>query len=360
MSAQRSVMWLVVMALCVGLGFVAKSYLEAPQVRAAEVRPRLQLVVGGPDPFWQIVIAGAQDAAARYDADLEVSVPEGGSGSQTAILGRIDPSKVDGVAVSPMAPADQTRLLSRLASGVKLVTYDNDSPQSLRHCYIGTGNYAAGRLSAGLVREALPDGGEVAVFVGDLDRDNAVQRRAALFASLLSETGRKPDDDETPDEPAKGNGYTIVRTYLDDSDPAKCRANLAQALKDHPELGCIVGLYGYVGPLAADEVKKAKRGGQVKIVAFDEHEQTLRGIESGDIYGTVVQNPYQYGYEAIRVLASLTRKIEEAVPLAGAGTMFLPCATLHKDDVAAYREKLDERLKQAGKEGRTPQPSMSR
>ncbi|QDU86714.1 D-allose-binding periplasmic protein precursor [Pirellulimonas nuda] len=349
MSAQRSVMWLVIMALCVGLGYLGRSYLQPSEEKSVEARPRLQLVVGGPDPFWQIVIAGARDAASRYDADLEVSVPEGGASSQTAILGRIDTKAVDGVAVSSMAPAEQTRMLSRLASEVKLVTYDNDSPQSLRHCYIGTSNYAAGKLSAELVREALPDGGEVAIFLGDVDRENARQRRAAFMYALLNATDRDPEDDETPEEPAEGNGYTIVKTYFDESDPDKCKANLQQALKDHPDLKCIVGLYGYVGPLAADAVKEAKRGGDVKVVAFDEHEGTLRGVESGEIHGTVVQNPYQYGYEAIRLLASLTRKIDEAVPLAGAGTMFLPCATLHQDDVAAYREKLNERLKGADK-----------
>ncbi len=349
MSAQRSVMWLVIMALCVGLGFLGKSFLEPTTPEASVIRPKLQLVVGGPDPFWQIVIAGARDSAARYEADLEVSVPEDGSASQTTILGRIDPSKVDGVAISPMAPSEQTRILSRLATDVKLVTYDNDSPQSLRHCYIGTANYAAGKLAAGLVREALQDGGEVAIFIGDLDRDNAIQRRIALFHHLLAENGKELVEDEIPEEPASGNGYTIVETYLDESDPAKCKANLQQALEDHPNLKCLVGLYGYVGPLAAEVVSKANKGDSVKIVAFDEHEGTLSGIESGAIFGTVVQNPYQYGYEAIRVLASLTRKFEEAIPLAGAGTVYLPCATLHKNDVAEYREKLDQRLKRSAK-----------
>ena len=45
----------------------------------------------------------------------------------------------------------------------------------------------------------------------------------------------------------------------------------------------------------------AKRGkvGHVKIIAFDEADETLAGISAGAIEATVVQQPYEFGYQAI-------------------------------------------------------------
>ena len=53
---------------------------------------------------------------------------------------------------------------------------------------------------------------------------------------------------------------------------------------------------------------------KIKIIAFDEEDPTLQGIIDGHIYGTVVQNPYQYGYESIRILAALKRGDRSALP----------------------------------------------
>src|SRR5918911_45314 len=44
-------------------------------------------------------------------------------------------------------------------------------------------------------------------------------------------------------------------------------------------------------------VRDAGRTGQVKIIAFDEDDETLAGVKSGAIAGTIVQQPYEFGYQ---------------------------------------------------------------
>ena len=41
----------------------------------------------------------------------------------------------------------------------------------------------------------------------------------------------------------------------------------------------------------------------MKIIAFDEDDETLTGVKSGAIVGTVVQQPYEFGYQSITLLA---------------------------------------------------------
>ena len=46
-------------------------------------------------------------------------------------------------------------------------------------------------------------------------------------------------------------------------------------------------------------MKAAGKEGKVKIVGFDEDQQTLKGISEGVIDGTVVQQPFEFGYQSM-------------------------------------------------------------
>ena len=44
--------------------------------------------------------------------------------------------------------------------------------------------------------------------------------------------------------------------------------------------------------------------GKVKLIGFDENDETLQGIRDGQIVGTVVQDPYNFGFEAVKIMCS--------------------------------------------------------
>jgi ribose transport system substrate-binding protein len=52
----------------------------------------------------------------------------------------------------------------------------------------------------------------------------------------------------------------------------------------------------------------------VKVMAFDENSVTLQGIKDGTVVGTIVQNPYQYGYQSIYVLNELHKGNKSIIP----------------------------------------------
>ncbi len=338
--------WIIAAVFLVLLGYYARNFIK-PSEPPAEHLPKIAFVtaLGSDDDFWEIVISGAKNAAKDYKADLTVLEPKPSEyDSQSSIIFGLDPTEFDGIAVSPAAPIDQTKMLSRLATQTYLVTYDNDAPLSLRHCYIGTNNTAAGRLCGRLVKEALPEGGQVAIFIGDLTRDNARLRRNGVIETLISGVEGELAEDYPANQELSGNGFVIVKTYLDGSDPKKAEQNVVTALKDYPELVGMIGLYGYNGPAILKEVSKADKVGEVKIIAFDEFENTLQGIVDGAIHATVLQDPYKYGYESVRMLHSLSSKAFDTDELMGRGSFFLPSVALRKGDVASFREKLASRL----------------
>ena len=111
---------------------------------------------------------------------------DGSSAEQNRILETlIQIGKVKGIAVSPLDPKNQTSILNQVAESVKLICHDSDAPDSNRLFYLGTNNYRAGRQAGQLVKEVLPDGGKIMIYVGKMDVLNAQQRRQGLIDELM-------------------------------------------------------------------------------------------------------------------------------------------------------------------------------
>ena len=51
-----------------------------------------------------------------------------------------------------------------------------------------------------------------------------------------------------------------------------------------------------------DAVKASTRAKKPLVVAFDEEEETLKGVDDGLIYATIVQRPFQFGYQSMKAL----------------------------------------------------------
>jgi ribose transport system substrate-binding protein len=270
------------------------------------------------DPFWVIAEKGAKDAAAdpKIDVNVEIRMPPNGVQDQRRMVKELLAQDVKGIAISPKDPANQGDLLDEIAAKTNLITQDSDAPNSKRLCYVGTDNYDAGRMCGKLVKKAMPNGGTVVIFVGVVDQDNAKRRRQGVIDELL-ERAPDPSRQDPVDVPLKGAKYTILETNTDDMDKVKAKSRVKTALTKYPQLDCMVGLFAYNPPICLDVLKDAGLVGKVKIIGFDESDDTLQGIKDGSIEGTIVQNPYKYGYESVRILAALARGDKSVLPASG-------------------------------------------
>ncbi len=275
-------------------------------------KPRLAFVVNMPAEFWTIAEHGVKAAAAECDVATTFHVPAGGQvEQQKRILEDLVAKGVDGIAVSPRDAANMTGLLDKIAARTLLITHDSDAPASQRLAYVGMANYDAGRMCGQLVKQALPGGGRIVIMVGTLDQDNAKGRRQGLIDELLD---RPHDPTRFDPQNAKlaNDKYEIRATFTTESQPQKCKASTQDSLVRWPDVNCFVGLFEYEPPAIFEAVKSANRLGEVKIVGFDENDATLQGIVDGHIEGTIVQNPYEYGRQSVKLLADLVRAKDEA------------------------------------------------
>jgi ribose transport system substrate-binding protein len=90
-----------------------------------------------------------------------------------------------GLAISPIDPANQVDIINRACESMKVICQDSDAPDTERLFYLGTSNYLAGRAAGKLVKEACPDGGKVMIFVGKMEVLNAQERSQGVIDELM-------------------------------------------------------------------------------------------------------------------------------------------------------------------------------
>jgi ribose transport system substrate-binding protein len=213
-------------------------------------------------------------------------------------------------------------MINRAASQAVVFTQDSDAPNSKRACYIGTDNEAAGRQAGKLVKEALPDGGRIMVFVGTMDAQNAKERYSGLKKEL------------------EGSKVEIIDVRTDDADNVRAKRNAADTLVKYPDIAGMVGLWAYNGPAILGAVKESGKVGKVKIVAFDEEDATLTGVKDGAIYATVVQQPFEFGYQSMIKLAKAIGGDKSGIP--SSQQDIVPTLAIKKDGVNDFIVRINK------------------
>lgn len=287
-------------------------------------RVRVAFVTNNASDFWKIAEAGTKKAADELGCEVLFRIPPTGTPQeQQQIVQDLITIGVSGIAISPIDPVNQTAMLNQAAAATNLVTQDSDAPDSDRLCYIGTDNFQAGVAAGEYIRSVVPESGKIMLFVGTLDAQNAQDRKKGIEQALA------------------GSGIQIVDTRTDETDRLKAKANAQDALTTHPDLACLVGLWSYNGPAILAGVRAAGRIGQVRIVCFDEEDETLQGVKDGEIAGTIVQQPFEFGYQSVKLLAALAGGDRSAVP--ADQRIIVPVMTITRDNVDGFWTQLRER-----------------
>ena len=281
----------------------------------------LAFVTNNAADFWTIARKGVEKADAELtDVTIEFRLGDGTAAEQKRIVDDLLAKGVDGIAISPVDPANQTPMLNAAGSQVLVFTHDSDAPEPTRACYVGTANVAAGRQGGALIKEALPQGGRIALFVGKLDARNAQERLRGIQEAIA------------------GTKIEIIDTRTDDTDQVRAKANVSEMLVAHADLSALVGLWSYNGPAILNAVRDAGKINAVKIIAFDEDDETLTGVKTGAIVGTVVQQPFEFGYQSMTLMARVLAGDRSGIP--ANRQLIVPTQVIRQDTVDEFRSRL--------------------
>jgi ribose transport system substrate-binding protein len=292
----------------------------------AQDKPEIAFVVNGPSDFWKITEAAVKKAQSELpDVTLSFKYPERADAAvQQRLLDDLVAAGVDAVAVSVVDPATSTEAINRVAAQIPYFAFDSDAPQSNRIAYFGSSNVELGKNAGELMKKALPNGGKCIGFVGLPGAANAMERIQGY------------------NEAVAGTGLELIDVRGDDIDQTRARANVDDVLVANPDVTCMVGFYSYNPPRIYEALRDAGKLGSITVVGFDEDPITLGAVKEGSFAGTVVQQPWVWGYEGSKLIANALKGDKSGIP--ADGIIIIPGLTITSENVDAFQADFTKKL----------------
>ncbi|GIL00469.1 MAG: ABC transporter substrate-binding protein [Alphaproteobacteria bacterium] len=296
----------------------------------AQDKPEIAFVVNGPSDFWKIMEAAVAKAQTELpDVTLSFRYPERADAAvQRRMMDDLVAAGVAALAVSVVDPPTSTDAINSVASQIPFFTFDSDATQSDRIAYIGSSNTELGTAAGELMKKAMAGKqGKCIGFVGLPGADNAKERIQGYNQAVA------------------GTGLELIDVRGDDIDQTRARANVDDVLVANPDVNCMVGFYSYNPPRMYEALRDAGKLGEITVVAFDEDPITLGAVKEGSFAGTVVQQPYEWGYQGSKLIAAFLKGDKSGIP--ADGIIIIPGLTLTQENVEAFQADFQAKL--AGK-----------
>lgn len=236
------------------------------------------------DPFWSIVKAGVDAAAADTGADVQYRAPATFDMPEMAkLIDNAVAAKPDGIVVSfPDASALGKSVQNAVRRGIPVISMNSGSDEYHKYgiaAHVGQTEYEAGlgggrKMKAAGVTRALCVNHEVGNVALDL--------RCEGFA--------------------KGLEGEVEVVDTGGNDPVQVRTAVSGKLKSDPGIDGVLTL----GPLSAiPSLRVLEEGnmlGKVKLASFDLASETLKATRDGKMLFLIDQQPYLQGYLPVVML----------------------------------------------------------
>lgn len=268
---------------------------------------RIVVLMNGNSPFWDAVGVGIREAekeldlaAAGLSASLEVNnaTPQGQIDKLRQFANQADVAAVGISAVDAANPAVIDEMKRLRDKGIHVITIDSDIDRALfpdaRYAFIGSNNPAAGRELGVAAKGLRPEGGGYVTFVGRTSAQNAVERIGGFGEGA-------------------GEKFKSLDSMSDLNDRSKAQQNVRDALSNHPELNTLVGIWSYNAPAIVDVVREKNVRDKTTVVVFDAEPRAIEDMSQGLVDAMIVQNPFQMGYQGVRLMKALVTGDEATV-----------------------------------------------
>jgi ribose transport system substrate-binding protein len=273
---------------------------------------RIIILTNGNSPFWDACRVGLEESEAKLDLkkaglhavlDVNNGTPKGQIDKlrQYASQDDVVAVGVSALDAANVAVADEMRALQK--KGVKVITIDSDvdrdQMRDARFAFVGTDNLAGGRELGKCAKGIRPNGGQYVTFVGRKAAQNAIERIGGVGEGA-------------------GPKFKSADSMGDDIDLQKARENVRNAMSNHPEVNTLVGIWSYNAPAIVDVVKEKNARDKYTVVVFDAEPIAIEEMGRGMIDAMVVQNPYEMGFQGVRLMKALhendQKTIKEMLP----------------------------------------------
>lgn len=221
---------------------------------------------------------------------------------------------LDALDVSVLSPDQMTPVIDQaVSSGVPVLTFDSDAPDSQRSSFYGISNLKGAQTAAKILAGLMGGSGKIAIMTaagtmpGSLSTSQTYTERMSGFLDTIA-----------ADYPGLEVVSTTTCAKTDETEKAGCTGILEEVMAAHPD---VTGWYLSRGRVLreaelatlAPNWAAAVKAGTVKVVGFDAPQDALHSVQEGLVQAVVTQDYFGWGYDVVNLsfdVVAYGRKLE--------------------------------------------------
>ena len=257
--------------------------------------------------FFLSMFAGAEAAAAEYNIDLTITAPASEEDYEAQNL-LVEQAVNDGAEAIVFSSTDYENTAAAIDAaaqkGVGIVAIDSGVNSPSVATYIGTDNYAAGRMAAQAALERTEGQLNVGIINYGVNSANGQERERGA-CDALEESGRA----------------AVVEVVHTIAEAEAAQEDTVALLKRNPEINVLLAFNEPTSVGAAGAVRRLDLSDSIFLVGFDSNVETVDDLQTGEVDALVVQNPYAMGYLGVEsAYKLLTGRAAELAPTVDTAT----------------------------------------
>jgi ribose transport system substrate-binding protein len=239
------------------------------------------------NPYWQIIKKGAEDAAKNRGCAIEYDGPQTPSISEGLnILSMGIATSIDGVITYVQEEKKYIPVINKASgNGISVITIDADAKDSDRIAYVGTNNIKAGYSAGKQLADITGTKSNIGIIMAGETTTSEIERIKG-FKDYIS----------------KNKGMRIISAGASNSDIVQAEIVAKKMIEKYPKINALYCTGSVDGIGAARAVINTSNKGKIKIVCFDNLPETLKFIKDDTIQASIVQKPYQMGYDSVNLM----------------------------------------------------------
>lgn len=286
---------------------------------------------GATHEFWKSIHAGADEAAAEGNGNVEVIWKgpqlENDRASQIEVVENFINQGVNGIVLAPLDDKALVDYVDRAVdNNIPVVIIDSGLQGGKYSSFISTDNEKGGKIA----------GEEMVKQLGGKGRVVVLRYAEGSASTMLREKGFLDAMKAAGIEVLDASQYAGPTTET----AQKAAENLLARFKKADGSLDVDGIYtpnesSTFGMLRV--LQDSQWAGKVKFIGFDSSEKLLEGLKAGEINGLVVQNPRRMGYLGVKTMMDLLAK-KEVEKQVDTGAVLVTKENLETPDVAKLLE----------------------
>ena len=289
LTAMRKILTsMIILLMAVGVLLCGCSSPQSIKNQGKSVETmRIAAIIPSSNYYWDGVQSGLRSGAEDINADVKITCPRTiySIPQMTEMIKAATAARVDAIVVQGSDDAGYIDALKSASDkGILIAFVDTDITGFSHRLYVGTDNYAAGRLMAEKLIEMGDGKTKVAVLMGDEGFPN-LDSRFEGFCDGIADDGNI-------------SLIAVERTHFDILETIE---KYRSVLQEEPTVNAIICLDGSGGAAFASAFGPSETP-SARILCFDMSPVVREAIKGGIISGTITQSQIEMGEKTIRVL----------------------------------------------------------